>query len=455
MVSVRVYPAGPMAAKLPSLDSDTARGAALQTLGVAASQGERLLSVVRALFCAIEAARHLIVTDMSRMGLSAFVVTLLPTITLTAFSILVLRFSKNRPLPAQFFFASVVLDWAMVLGGLLPNVIWPWPGYRGITGSTDISLLYLVVFASVFRMSPWLSALSGTLNLGSCFILFFLDYRFGLAGQPLNFNGFSLILFGCAGATGLAIAATLWTRRLVLRSALESRRRTHERRALDALMEESHGIRSVLSSAKLDVDRLAELPDEELLGAPRSLVQNLHRELSELVRLTARSRERSFAALASLQRIGRVELLELTEGVARVVGRQFPAVQFDMEGAVRDGFVGLVGGKSAFERILLNLLTNACEGDGQRLSSHVRVEFRELENGLQVTVFDDGPGFSAEQLAQPGRCGSTKSDGTGIGLFLVSRLIEESRGEFSLSNHEDGGACCRLVLPSFAVSPRQ
>lgn len=404
------------------------------------------------MFCVAELARYVVVQD-EHLSPMVFLLGAVPPLAAIAFSAAIWRTSARRALSVRTLYASVVVDWALCLAGLLQNVLWPWETYPGITAVPDIGLVYLIVFASVFRLSAGASVLSGLLNLGSCVLLFRLDYAFALAGQAWNLNALSLVLLACVAVTGITVTMAWWTRRLVLRGAVESWRITRARRTLDALMEESHGIRSLLGAAKLDADRIARLAEagdgERALG----LAGDLQRELAELVRLTSQSRLRSFSALAELRPVERGRLPEIAEGVAHAVGARFPGVKLELTGTVSSGRIGVVGGDVAVERILLNLMTNACEGHGTQSARNVRTRFEERGAALLVHVVDDGPGFPASLLRGPVECTTTKPNGTGIGLFLVHRLMAESGGEIALANGARGGAEVTLSFREYRETP--
>ncbi|HEY3496279.1 MAG TPA: sensor histidine kinase [Polyangiaceae bacterium] len=431
--------------------SESALRTSDQILVRAATLGERTLSVVRMLFCAVVLVRYLIVTRPEGIA-QGWMLGLLAPGAAVVFSAFVVAKSRRGPLRPATLLISVLLDWVLCSSSLLTNVLWPWPSYPGIVSIPDIGLVYLIIVSSAFRFSPPATLLSGVLHMGSCGLLFALDYRIGLQGREPNFNAFSLVLLAGVGATALTLAMVAWTRRLVLNSALESVRSEQVRRTLDALMQEGHGMRSLLSAAKLNADRLVRLVEPNLDGEPRELLRGLSDELSELGRLAARSRERSFAALAAVAGLRCAELPQAAERVSRLVGRRYPGVAFDLRGSVGEGQVAIVGGEAAFERILLNLLVNACEGDGARGATNVEVRFAPRGAELEVSVADDGPGFAADQLGERRGCSTTKPNGTGIGLFLVARLMQDSGGSFSHENRPEGGACVRLSFAGFHPS---
>jgi two-component system, NtrC family, C4-dicarboxylate transport sensor histidine kinase DctB len=98
----------------------------------------------------------------------------------------------------------------------------------------------------------------------------------------------------------------------------------------------------------------------------------------------------------------------------------------------------------------LNLVINACEGDGQRRAARVDVEVRidGAHGRVVVDVIDDGPGFPAEVLvARLGETRSTKLGGSGFGLVLTQAMAQASDGTLKRGNRSSGGAVVSLSLP--------
>jgi len=100
-----------------------------------------------------------------------------------------------------------------------------------------------------------------------------------------------------------------------------------------------------------------------------------------------------------------------------------------------------------FRQILWNLCLNAAEsmpeGGELRVAVAVRGEM------LEVTVTDTGEGIAADDLShvfEP--FFSTKSEGTGLGLALVHRVVQEHGGEIDVRSSPGLGTTFTLTLPS-------
>ena len=69
-------------------------------------------------------------------------------------------------------------------------------------------------------------------------------------------------------------------------------------------------------------------------------------------------------------------------------------------------------------------------------------------------ISDSGPGLPdpCDRVFEP--YFTTKTTGTGLGLPISRKIVEDHRGSLTASNHPDGGAVFRLVLPGHE-SPKQ
>jgi C4-dicarboxylate-specific signal transduction histidine kinase len=104
---------------------------------------------------------------------------------------------------------------------------------------------------------------------------------------------------------------------------------------------------------------------------------------------------------------------------------------------------------------MVNLLVNACEGDGSRCAKSVIVSVTSDTPARGLVTFeltDDGPGFSVALLEASTRGGlTTKTTGTGLGLSLVAHIVEASGGTVHLRNLPESGASVSISLRAAPV----
>ena len=105
---------------------------------------------------------------------------------------------------------------------------------------------------------------------------------------------------------------------------------------------------------------------------------------------------------------------------------------------------------NAIHQVLMNLLTNAVEAVAEKrgliaVTSRYNMEAHEAE----LTVTDNGPGIPAHRHAEVFEAfRSTKGQrGTGLGLAVSRRLVEEHGGRIELESAEARGATVTIILP--------
>ncbi|MDX2127538.1 MAG: ATP-binding protein [Chloroherpetonaceae bacterium] len=106
-----------------------------------------------------------------------------------------------------------------------------------------------------------------------------------------------------------------------------------------------------------------------------------------------------------------------------------------------------------FTRALTNLFQNALEAThyetGVYDELHPIVLFREEDEGLRIEISDTGDGIPSEfqeKLFTPFY--STKTGGTGLGLYIVREIIQAHRGEIEIKNKSNGkGAIASIIIP--------
>lgn len=104
------------------------------------------------------------------------------------------------------------------------------------------------------------------------------------------------------------------------------------------------------------------------------------------------------------------------------------------------------GSAVAWERILVNLLLNAAQAT--REAPEVAITAGRQGNEVLIAVADNGPGIPPALLTrifEP--YFSTKLSNTGLGLHIVSSLVERQGGEVTAANREGGGAEFRIRIP--------
>ena len=102
-------------------------------------------------------------------------------------------------------------------------------------------------------------------------------------------------------------------------------------------------------------------------------------------------------------------------------------------------------------QVLQNLVANAVQHAARGTTVEVAVGTTPRGDGraVEFLVLDRGPGFregDEARIFEP--FFSRRPGGTGMGLAIAHRLVNDHGGEITAANREGGGACLRVVLPS-------
>jgi len=113
------------------------------------------------------------------------------------------------------------------------------------------------------------------------------------------------------------------------------------------------------------------------------------------------------------------------------------------------------------EQVLLNLLRNAIDANHEQHPggpSRLLLRAHTLSDGrLHISVHDQGPGVSDEQLEQLFTPFYTsKADGLGLGLSMSRSIIEGFGGELYAQPQPEGlSVCCILPLNGSITQQKQ
>jgi signal transduction histidine kinase len=203
----------------------------------------------------------------------------------------------------------------------------------------------------------------------------------------------------------------------------------------------AHEVRNPLTSVKMLVDAALRTRNRKPLSD-----EDLEVIHGEVVRLE--QTVQSFLDFARLP-TPRRSACDLREVVSRAIDLvRARARQQKVEIAVTapEGPVPGVVDAGQMHTVLVNLFLNAL--DAMPLGGRLEVALVDTPSGARIEVSDTGPGIAAEmdgRLFTP--FASTKATGTGLGLSLSRRIVEEHGGQISGANRPEGGARFTITLP--------
>lgn len=200
----------------------------------------------------------------------------------------------------------------------------------------------------------------------------------------------------------------------------------------------SHELRTPLARLSFALE-LSALPTDE-----KQLMLNDVKELEQLV-----DEMLDYARLESTQPQLKLQQVDLSELLQNLVEKLSPLPGAAIELQALPSCVYVCDGHY-LERAVQNLLVNA-----KRFArDKVLLKLDSMQNAVEITVEDDGPGIALEQRAEilkpfvrldPSR--QKGFGGFGLGLAIVCRVLEWHQASIEVGESSLGGASFRIKLP--------
>ena len=208
----------------------------------------------------------------------------------------------------------------------------------------------------------------------------------------------------------------------------------------------AHEIRNPLTPIQLSAERLAwKLQDK--LGEQDA--QILARSTDTIIKQVAAMKEmveafRNYARAPSLK-LEKQDLNKIIEEVLLLY--EAGACTFD---AVFSNIPAVMyADTTAMRQVLHNIFKNAAEAAEEAAQPEVHIHTDNTDGKITLTVTNNGKSFSKDMLANAFEPYVTdKPTGTGLGLPVVKKIVEEHGGRIALSNPAEGGASVKITLPA-------
>ncbi|MDT3699305.1 MAG: ATP-binding protein [Thermincola sp.] len=109
--------------------------------------------------------------------------------------------------------------------------------------------------------------------------------------------------------------------------------------------------------------------------------------------------------------------------------------------------INVLGDEIHIKQVLVNIIKNAIEASADNGQIHISLEQTQRNSAL-IGVRDNGKGISPKELEKIGTpFFTTKASGTGLGLSVSKRIIEEHRGNFRIKSKVGKGTKVMIELP--------
>ncbi len=214
----------------------------------------------------------------------------------------------------------------------------------------------------------------------------------------------------------------------------------------------AHDIKSPLAALSVVENELVALPEDTrtLIRSAIGRIRDISNQLVEKYRVQTASLSHNAVVSSTMEVCSTQILTSLIDEIISEKRMQIRSVMgIEIELEVNEKHYGLFANvqSTEFKRVLSNLLNNSIEAIDRR--GRIRIELKELNNEIELTVRDDGEGISEENLGSLMQRGISynKMGGSGLGLFHARTSIEKWGGQLRIESKIGLGTAVIAVLP--------
>jgi len=341
------------------------------------------------------------------------------------------------------------------------------------TGEVAISssyypIYYLPVVTAAIYFGPWGTLLwTAIASAAYCSYLYPALQQYELTASAITELTIRILFFFLAGV-------------IVNRFAVENRRQTRRYQLLAEELEKTNQRLEQIQAEARRSERLAALgqmsaglaheirnPLGVIKGSAEMLQQKLSESnplASELATYISSEVNRLSALVTRFLDFARPLHLDLeahsvpdvVERALKSVGAQWTGPTIQVERNYESNVPPVSMDENFCEQVFINLAQNAYEAmtGGGTLRVTIRKMERERIHGVEIQFADTGPGVPEdlrEQIFNP--FVTSKKSGVGLGLAIVSKIVDEHHGTLRLEPSTGHGACFSVFLPKATADP--
>ncbi|HTD91969.1 MAG TPA: ATP-binding protein [Burkholderiales bacterium] len=214
----------------------------------------------------------------------------------------------------------------------------------------------------------------------------------------------------------------------------------------------AHEIKNPLTPIQLSAERLQmklapklDTSDAAMLGRSTQTIVNQVAALKRMVDAFSQY------ARAPEPAMGELDLNALVHEVLTLYESLGSRIKLDLAAELPR----IVGDAAQLRQVIHNLLQNAQDALGDTPEPSITVASALKDAAIRFSVTDNGSGFPEHLMKRAFEpYVTTKPKGTGLGLVIVKKIIEEHGGSVVISNVEPHGAQVMITLPVAAAARR-
>jgi len=208
----------------------------------------------------------------------------------------------------------------------------------------------------------------------------------------------------------------------------------------------AHSVRNPLTSVKMRLFSLGRSLD--LSTMQKEDFEVISEEIGHIDTIVQNFLEFSRPPRLKMQRVSPSEVVDL---VLQLLEHRLKSYDVDAELNRKQRLPEVQADPEQLKEVLVNIIVNACEAmdGGGSIGIYEEESFvKPLGRAAVIRLVDDGPGIPEsirEKVFEP--FFTTKEEGSGLGLSIATRIVEEHGGRLELASREGEGSTFIISLP--------
>ncbi len=215
----------------------------------------------------------------------------------------------------------------------------------------------------------------------------------------------------------------------------------------------AHEIKNPLTPIQLSIDSLREKYKNKLSSNSKDFekyLETINRQIKDIEKLVNEFSNFARMPRPILKKMNIVKLIEKSLEFIKLTSKN----SINLINKTKDKLIN--GDEDQLNRVLINLIKNSEETllDKQlkdpNFKGIIDIEIDDNNDYIHIRIIDNGTGITDAKKAMTPYF-TTKKTGTGLGLPIVTKIINEHSGKFSIKNRRDNnGAVVIITLPKYA-----
>ncbi len=215
----------------------------------------------------------------------------------------------------------------------------------------------------------------------------------------------------------------------------------------------AHEIKNPLTPIQLSIDSLREKYKNKLSNNEKDFekyLETINRQIKDIEKLVNEFSNFARMPRPILKKLDITNLVNKSLDFIKLTSKN----SINLSSKVGEKFIN--GDEDQLNRVFINLIKNSEESfldktqKDPNFKGNIDIEIDDNNDYIVIRLTDNGTGITDSKKAMTPYF-TTKKTGTGLGLPIVTKIINEHSGSFSIKNKKDkSGAEVRILLPKYA-----